>query len=180
MTPRLVANLTEFVGGGGDLLLEARLARVLPETLAGLRFSGQAKGVLSVDLRTGESFEELPCSYTVAERSTASMLLAGETGNPLLTVNRVGAGRIIFGTPDRWVSDRLTYRRPELVNRNRASLTSLRSCGRIRAQCDAHVSLHGGNPQQARFRFEDVGIGQPFSRLPGNHHGVGPGRAIVP
>jgi len=116
MTPEVVQHLTEFVRDGGDLLLDANLAQALPETLSGLRFGEVAKGYLSHSLVTGETFEEQPYSYTRATLAGATTLLVNEQGRPLLTVNRVAGGRVVVCTADRWMSDPLTYRVPEIVH----------------------------------------------------------------
>ncbi|PIW17399.1 MAG: hypothetical protein COW34_05025, partial [Armatimonadetes bacterium CG17_big_fil_post_rev_8_21_14_2_50_66_6] len=76
----------------------------------------EATGCLSRYLPTGETFDEQPYTYTVATLSGASPLLVNEQGHPLLAVNRVGKGRVIVGTADYWMTDRLTYRTPEIVN----------------------------------------------------------------
>lgn len=115
-SPALSARLLDYVRAGGDLLLEARLARNLPEAVVGLRFGGEAKGVLSSSLPTGESFPELPFTYTHAAPTTASPLLVSETGDPLVTVNRVAQGRVIVTTVDRWLTDVVNYNHPDLVN----------------------------------------------------------------
>jgi hypothetical protein len=116
MTPQVVENLTEFVQAGGDLILDARNAKSLPEGLTGVRFGTEAKGVLSHLLSTGETFEELPYIYIVLTLGTATPLLMNEAGHPLLTVNQAGAGRVIVGAVDHWMTDALTYAAPEIVH----------------------------------------------------------------
>jgi len=116
LTPEVAANLGRFVEAGGDLVLDARHARALPANVSGMTLGAEATGCLSRYLPTGETFDEQPYTYTVATLSGASPLLVNEQGHPLLAVNRVGKGRVIVGTADYWMTDRLTYRTPEIVN----------------------------------------------------------------
>jgi len=115
MTPPVVRNLTEFVRAGGDLILDARQAAALPVRLTGVRAGGQAQGVWSHLLTTGQTFDELPYTYTVLTLTSAVPLLVNEAGHPLLTLHRAGAGRVIVGAVDCWMTDRLTYAAPEIV-----------------------------------------------------------------
>lgn len=116
MTPEVVQRLNDFVAEGGDLLLDATLARALPDAVSGLQFGDVAKGCLSRSLVTGETFQEQPYTYTRANLSGATTLLANEHGHPLLTVNRVARGRVVVCTADRWMTDPLEYRVPEIVH----------------------------------------------------------------
>jgi hypothetical protein len=116
MTPEVVAGLVDFARGGGDLLIDARNARALPETATGVRFGEQAKGCMSRLLATGATFEEQPYTYTRAELGGATAQVVNEHGHPLVTVNHVEEGRVIVGTVDRWMTDPVSYRVPEIVN----------------------------------------------------------------
>lgn len=116
MTPAVVRNLTGFVRAGGDLILEARQASALPARLTGVQAGGQAQGAFSHLLATGEAFDELPYTYTVLTLTSAVPLLVNEAGHPLLTLHPSGAGRVIVGAVDCWMTDRLTYAAPEIVH----------------------------------------------------------------
>lgn len=116
MAPTAVQNLTEFVRAGGDLILDAVQAAALPASLTGVRFGGLARGTLSHLLATNETFEELPYTYTVLTPTSAIPLLVNEAGHPLLTLHPAGAGRVIIGAVDCWMTDALRYASPEIVN----------------------------------------------------------------
>jgi hypothetical protein len=116
MAPEVVAGLVEFVRGGGDLVLDAGSARSLPGELVGMKLGDQAKGCASLLLTTGATFEEQPYAYTVAQPAAAVPLLVNEHGHPLVALNRVERGRVIVGTVDHWMTDRVAYRVPEIVN----------------------------------------------------------------
>lgn len=116
MTPQVTKNLAEFVRAGGDLIVDAQSARVLPGGLAGVAFSGEAEGLMTRVEATGQTFEESPYTYTILTPTDATPLLTSEQGHALMTVNRVGAGRVIVSGVDYWLTDRIEYRRPEIVN----------------------------------------------------------------
>ena len=112
----MVQRLTDFVRSGGDLLLDARHARALPEQMTGLRLGDTAKGCLSYSPVSGQTFEEQPYTYTTSTLAGATPLLVNEHGHPLMTVNRVERGRVIVCTVDHWMTDPLQYRVPEIVH----------------------------------------------------------------
>jgi hypothetical protein len=116
MTPEVVTRLTEYVQAGGDLVTDVRGARALPATIAGVQFGAEAKGCLSHSLSSGETFDELPYRYTILTLPAAATLLVNEHGHPLVTVNKVGQGRVIVSAVDHWMTDALTYQAPEIVN----------------------------------------------------------------
>ncbi len=116
MTPEVVAKLADFVRAGGDLLVDAKRAEALPGELAGLRLGEQAKGCMSRVLSTARTFEELPYTYRVARLTTARSLLVNERGDPLISVQAAGKGRVIVAAIDRWLTDEVRYRAPKIVN----------------------------------------------------------------
>jgi hypothetical protein len=116
MTPDVISGLVDFVRAGGDLVMDARSARALPQEMTGMKFGAPAKGWMSCLLPTGEAMEEQPYTYTVAEHVRATPLLVNERRHPLVAVNPVGHGRVIVGTVDHWMTDRVTYRVPQIVN----------------------------------------------------------------
>ena len=116
MTTAFIERLAAYVRGGGDVILEARLARALPESLSGLTVGAEGQsGCLTHGLGGKGSAPELPYRFTSLLPSTAVPLLVSETGAPLITVNQVGQGRIIVGAVDAWMGEPLTYVRPELA-----------------------------------------------------------------
>ncbi len=116
LTPDVVSNLLAYVRDGGDLVLDARNARALPEEITGIKLGDQAKAYMSCLLATGSQFDEQPYTYTVSEPLSALPLLVNEHGHPLITVNQVAQGRVVVGTVDYWLTDPLVYAAPEIVN----------------------------------------------------------------
>lgn len=116
LTPEVIANLRAFVEAGGDLITDANHARQLPGELTGVACGDRLSGVLSKRVDTGQVFDEQPYAYTALSLEGAQALLVNERGHALVTVNSAGEGRVIVGAADYWMTDRLTYRAPELVN----------------------------------------------------------------
>ena len=116
LTPDVVQRLTGFVRQGGDLLLDANHARALSELCSGVRLGENQTGYVSCVLASGETFDEQPYTYTLAELLEADPLLTNELGKPLLTVQRVGRGRVVVCTVDHWLTEGLKYRAPELMH----------------------------------------------------------------
>jgi len=116
MTPDAQANLTRFVEEGGDLLIDARTARRLPADFTGLTVGDSATGCTSCLLSSGEQFGEQRYTYSKLGLQGADALVVSEASDALLTVHGVGKGRVIVCSADYWMTDKLTYARPELVN----------------------------------------------------------------
>jgi hypothetical protein len=110
------ARLEAFVRGGGDLLLDAGNARKLPAALTGLRLGGQITARATARVGAAAAWAEQP--YTLAEAAVqgAAPVLVSETGLPVLAINAVGKGRVIVCLADNWMTDKLTYAAPDLVN----------------------------------------------------------------
>ena len=72
-----------------------------PEVVANLTAFVQAGGDLLLDARHAQAFPES---------------LTGRLGDSLLTLAQAGKGRIIVAAPDYWLTDKLTYAEPDLVN----------------------------------------------------------------
>ncbi len=116
LTASVVANLTAFVQGGGDLLLDARHAALLPAAMTGVSLGAAGKGLTSLVLKGRRTFGELPYTYRQMTAAGATALVLNELGHPLLTVNAHGRGRVIVCAVDHWLTDNVTYRTPEIVN----------------------------------------------------------------
>ena len=75
-----------------------------------------ATGCMSRLLPSGRVFEESPYAFTVLSLRGAQPLLTDHRGRPLATVHAVGKGRLVVGAVDAWMTDKLTYRHPEIVH----------------------------------------------------------------
>jgi len=139
LTPDVVANLTAFVEGGGDLLLDGRHAAQLPAALTGVSLGGDAHGVLSHDLATGQTYDELPYTYTVLTPAGGVPLLVSEQGHPLLTLATSSKGRVIVCAVDHWLTDAIKYQEPGLVNME----SPYRLLGGVRTVLDGYFASFG-------------------------------------
>ena len=106
MSPSWTQSLIQFVEAGGDLILDAENAMSLPQEIIGVRTGPSAQGVLSRVLATGQTFDEMPYAYTELGLDGAVPLVVNEEGHSLLTLNECGAGRVIVGAVDQWMTDR--------------------------------------------------------------------------
>jgi hypothetical protein len=104
-SPAWVERLKNYVRAGGTLVLNAAQIKGLPEDLLGVRQSNStgeadgasclAPGELKADL-DGQMFR-----YARVEPRGAEVFVKTSTGDALVTVNRIGHGRVVFcGVPD--------------------------------------------------------------------------------
>ncbi|NPV47205.1 MAG: hypothetical protein HPY69_09620 [Armatimonadetes bacterium] len=116
ITPEVAANLEGFVRDGGDVWVDARGAAQLPAALTGLTLGEQAQACTTAWLGNTTPFAERPYTYTVATLAGAQPKLINEAGHPVITVQSVGEGRVFVCLADHWMTDRLEYAEPKLVN----------------------------------------------------------------
>ncbi|MDQ3649144.1 MAG: hypothetical protein M3458_02465 [Acidobacteriota bacterium] len=105
-TPAWGKRLSDYVRGGGVVMLNAAQAKGLPEDLLGVRLTGQtaeadgdarcrAVDEAVTDL-SGQAFR-----YERVEPRGAEVLIDAPNGDALVTVNKLGRGRIVFcAVPD--------------------------------------------------------------------------------
>jgi hypothetical protein len=100
-----IQRLTDYVKGGGTVVLNAAQIDGVPLDLIGVRLTGasaetdtarcSASGEVAQDL-SGQSFP-----YQKLELKGAQPLITTATGDPLVTLNKVGKGTVIFNAlPD--------------------------------------------------------------------------------
>ncbi|MDQ1591813.1 MAG: hypothetical protein QOG71_2440 [Pyrinomonadaceae bacterium] len=104
-TPAWVEQLKTYIRGGGTFILNSAQARGLPEDLLGVRPLGatteddDAKCLLPND--AGANLRGGVYLYERVERRSAQVLMQTATGDPLITSNKVGRGRVIYcAVPD--------------------------------------------------------------------------------
>jgi hypothetical protein len=93
-------RLAQYVRNGGTLLLNSAQIKGLPEDLLGVRLTGAtAEAHNAKCLSPNEPEQDLSGQifrYDRVETRGAEVLIAVPTGDPLVTVNKVGRGRVLF------------------------------------------------------------------------------------
>jgi hypothetical protein len=100
-----IKQLGDYVRNGGTLILNSAQVKGLPEQLTGVHLTNMsAEGDNAKCLSTGESTQDLRGQlfrYEQLELKGASALITTTSGEPLVTVNKVGKGTFIFlAVPD--------------------------------------------------------------------------------
>jgi hypothetical protein len=100
-----IQKLNEYVRNGGTLVLNAAQTKGLSEQLLGVRFTnGTAEADSARCLVPGETEAELNGQlfrYEKVELKGATTLISSSNGDPIVTVNKLGKGSVIFvAVPD--------------------------------------------------------------------------------
>ncbi|HEY6802784.1 MAG TPA: hypothetical protein VI306_04315 [Pyrinomonadaceae bacterium] len=95
-----IQKLNDYVRNGGTVVVNAAQVKGIPEQLLGVHLTNEtaesdsakcaAPGDEALDLN-GQMFR-----YSKIEAKGASVLVTASTGDPLVTVNKVGKGSVIF------------------------------------------------------------------------------------
>jgi len=104
-TPRWIQKLTEYAQAGGTIVLNAAQMKGLPQDLVGLRQTNSTAETNTAHcLSPGEPPQDLTGQtfrYERVQLREAKPLIAAVSGDALVTINRVGKGRVIFSAlPD--------------------------------------------------------------------------------
>ncbi len=99
-TSAWIAKLGSYVRNGGTLVLNSAQTKGLPADLLGVRLTGAtAEAHNAKCLSPNEPEQDLHGQifrYDRVEAKGADVLIAVPTGDPLVTVNKVGRGRVVF------------------------------------------------------------------------------------
>jgi hypothetical protein len=98
-------SLDRYVRNGGTVVLNAAQIRGVPESLLGVRLTNAtAEADAARCLAPGEAQQDLSGQmfrYEKVELKGATTLIAAANGDPLVTVNKVGKGSVVFSAlPD--------------------------------------------------------------------------------
>jgi hypothetical protein len=104
-TAAWVQRITAYLKSGGTVVLNAAQIKDFPSELLGLRLTGvTAEADNARCLSTGEAAQNLSSQmfrYEKLELKGATPLIVSDGGDPLVTVNRVGNGNVVFAAlPD--------------------------------------------------------------------------------
>ena len=100
LSPAWIQKLTNYVRDGGAVVLNSEQIKGLPAEFLGIRLTGATAEAESARcLSPGEEPQDLTGQmfrYAKTELKGANVLLAASTGDPLVTVNKVGKGSVVF------------------------------------------------------------------------------------
>ncbi|HEV7799005.1 MAG TPA: hypothetical protein VGO73_12645 [Pyrinomonadaceae bacterium] len=104
-SPEWIQRLTAYVKSGGTVVLNSAQIKGVPAELLGLRLTGATAEARNAHcLSPGEATEDLSGQifrYEKLELQGAQALITTITGDPLVTVNKLGKGAIVFSAvPD--------------------------------------------------------------------------------
>jgi hypothetical protein len=136
-TPAWIARLGDYVRKGGTVVLNAEQVKGLPAELLGVRMTGAtaeatvAKCAMPSEADptlAGQTFE-----YERVEPRGATVMIATEAGDPLVTSNAVGKGRVVVcAVPDNLgIDDRLVPAVAHLLAHLCSNVTPVRVQGDV-------------------------------------------------
>jgi hypothetical protein len=93
--------LDEYVRNGGTVVLNAGQIRNVPQTLLGVRLTNATAEADAAQCADAPDLSGQLFRYEKVELKGATTLIAAANGDPLVTVNKVGKGTVVFSTlPD--------------------------------------------------------------------------------
>ena len=98
-------RLADYVRKGGVVVLNAAQVKGLPESLLGLRVSNATaeadNAKCAIDAQESQDLSGQMFRYEKVSPTTAQILLTAPNGDPLVTSNKIGRGRVLFvAVPD--------------------------------------------------------------------------------
>ncbi len=100
MSDSFLSTLTQYVNGGGILVLNAKQMSANSEALAGIHLIGSSSSAISETwIPDSSTINESPYNYSVATLTKAASI-AQTSGNPIVTKNTYGLGAVYVTMPD--------------------------------------------------------------------------------
>jgi hypothetical protein len=104
-SPEWTQKLTDYVRRGGTVVINAAQVKGIPESLFGIHLTNEtAEADAARCLSPGDESQDLAGQlfrYEKVELKGASLLVTTNSGDPLVTINKVGKGSVIFAAvPD--------------------------------------------------------------------------------
>jgi hypothetical protein len=104
-SPQWISKLANYVRNGGTLVLNSAQIKGLPDDLLGVHLTGaKAEAHNALCLSPGEQIQDLHGQifrYERVELKGAEALMSTTANDPLVTVNKVGRGKVVFvAVPD--------------------------------------------------------------------------------
>ena len=89
-------SLGEYVRNGGSVVLNAAQVKNVPEAVIGVRFTNATAEADTARCSDGADLGGQVFRYDKVELKGATTLIAAANGDPLVTVNKVGKGMVVF------------------------------------------------------------------------------------
>ena len=106
-SPEWIQNVTDYVRNGGTIVLNAAQIKGVPQQLLGVRLTNETAEADSARcLSPGEERQDLSGQvfrYEKVELRGAKHLMKAPNGDPLVTVNTVGKGSVVFSALPDWL-----------------------------------------------------------------------------
>jgi hypothetical protein len=103
-SPQWIEELNKYVLDGGTVVLNSRQTSGLPSEFLGVRLTNVWKETDKANCHLPEeklqSLQGQIFRYEQVELNGASIMISTDNGDPLVTINRVGKGRVIFADVD--------------------------------------------------------------------------------
>ncbi len=97
----LLSNLTQYVQGGGILVVNAKQLPTDADALTGVHFTGaRGRASSATWVSNATTIDEDSFRYAVATPTSASVLAHTPSGDPIVTSNAFGSGTVYVTTPD--------------------------------------------------------------------------------
>jgi hypothetical protein len=94
-------SLEEYVRNGGSVVLNAAQIKTAPPQLLGIRLTNSTEEADTATCSDGADLSGQLFRYQKIELKGATTLIAAANGDPLVTVNKVGKGNVVFAAlPD--------------------------------------------------------------------------------
>ncbi|HET8781590.1 MAG TPA: hypothetical protein VFM63_04200, partial [Pyrinomonadaceae bacterium] len=113
-SPEWIQKVTDYVRNGGTVVLNAAQIKSVPAQLLGVRSTNAVAEADSAQcVSPGEAAQDLTGQmfrYEKVELRGASALITAPNGDPLVTVNKVGKGSVVFSSVSDWlgIDERMT------------------------------------------------------------------------
>ena len=160
LSPQWIKRLTDYVKSGGTLVLNAAQMKSVPAELLGLRLTGETGEAHNARcLSPGEAAQDLKGQifrYETVELKRAQALITTNSGEPLVTVNKVGKGSVVFSAvPDLLGEDeRMTPFAAHMFAHVFAEATPVKVSGDVEYLVNRNDEWLGHYTLQQQWRFQ--------------------------
>ncbi len=102
-SPEWIQKTTDYVRNGGTVVLNAAQIKGFPEQLFGVRFTNETAEADNARCEDAQDLSGQMFRYEKVELKGARTLISVPNGDPLVTVNKVGKGTVVFSALPDWL-----------------------------------------------------------------------------